>query len=60
MPSYTPDDMVYEETFITKKTRLYKIILCGDASTGKSSFSLRFCKDEFLTKTRSTLGEFER
>ena len=36
--------------------KLYKMILCGDASVGKSSFILRLCKNEFRKHTRATLG----
>jgi len=56
IPSFDIQSKIQEEPTITTKTRLYKIILCGDSNTGKSSFSLRFCKDEFLEKQRSTLG----
>jgi len=45
-----------ETSYLEANARLFRIILCGDSNTGKSSFSLRFCKNEFLSKTRSTLG----
>ncbi|XP_061414595.1 ras and EF-hand domain-containing protein homolog [Lethenteron reissneri] len=36
--------------------RVYKIVLAGDASVGKSSFLMRLCKNEFDGNTCSTLG----
>ncbi|CAK8682444.1 unnamed protein product [Clavelina lepadiformis] len=71
-PDDVTDDDVYEHTKsrsvagLHKKVvtpelpgrsgKLYKVILCGDASVGKSSFILRLCKNEFRKHTRATLG----
>ena len=37
---------------------LFKVVLCGDAAVGKSSFLLRLCKGEFHERLTSTLGEY--
>ncbi|XP_069132304.1 ras and EF-hand domain-containing protein homolog isoform X5 [Argopecten irradians] len=36
--------------------RMYKIVLAGDAATGKSSFIMRLCKGKFVSNLSSTLG----
>ena len=36
--------------------RMYKVVLCGDAAVGKSSFILRLCKNKFIRNLHSTLG----
>lgn len=36
--------------------KAYKIVLAGDAAVGKSSFLMRFCKNEFQGNTSATLG----
>ena len=41
------------------ENRLYKVILVGDSSVGKTSLLMRLCKDEFKTNMTATLGMFE-
>lgn len=36
--------------------KAYRIVLAGDAAVGKSSFLLRFCKNEFKVHSSTTLG----
>uniref|UniRef100_A0A8C7Z8V7 RAS and EF-hand domain containing n=1 Tax=Oryzias sinensis TaxID=183150 RepID=A0A8C7Z8V7_9TELE len=36
--------------------KAYRIVLAGDAAVGKSSFLLRFCKNEFQLNSSATLG----
>jgi len=38
------------------ENRLYKVILVGDSSVGKTSLLMRLCKDEFKTNMTATLG----
>ena len=40
----------------TAPERMYKVVLCGDAAVGKSSFILRLCKNKFIRNLHSTLG----
>lgn len=37
--------------------KAFRIVLAGDAAVGKSSFLLRFCKNEFKLNSSATLGE---
>lgn len=37
---------------------IFKVVLCGDAGVGKSSFIYRLCRDKFKRHTTSTLGKF--
>lgn len=39
--------------------RMFKVILVGDTSVGKSSFMHQFCDGVFYPKLRATVGEFE-
>nr|XP_030114204.3 ras and EF-hand domain-containing protein [Taeniopygia guttata] len=57
IPALTPQSDATECTPKYPSTeKAYKIVLAGDAAVGKSSFLMRFCKNEFQGNTSATLG----
>ncbi|XP_053321051.1 ras and EF-hand domain-containing protein-like isoform X2 [Spea bombifrons] len=57
LPAFTPkkEGMVLEEGSQTSSP-IYRLVLAGDAGSGKSSFLLRLCLNEFRGDIATTLG----
>ncbi|XP_010225220.1 PREDICTED: ras-related protein Rab-3D-like, partial [Tinamus guttatus] len=49
-----------EERINSVPDHLFKIILVGNSSVGKTSFLRRFCEDRFFPGTAATVGKFKK
>ncbi|XP_074660668.1 ras and EF-hand domain-containing protein homolog isoform X2 [Tubulanus polymorphus] len=55
LPS-VPKNALSTQQITSEPERMYKVVLCGDAAVGKSSFIMRLCKGKFVNNLNSTLG----
>ncbi|XP_078283164.1 ras and EF-hand domain-containing protein [Rhinoraja longicauda] len=56
LPAFTPKTVGFVGDDVRGDGPLYRLVLAGDAGSGKSSFLLRLCMNEFKGHIQTTLG----